>query len=751
MNFEVTTRVSVLISTNEKVIGVSGVDRKEYMKRSADITASMGIPTFIYMFNDAQMMDDNQYRTLFSMIETEETEAEITIKFLKEMGYKYVDIWYHKYSKEMATYIYENYVQNVGCGHFAEVTYPPDIPRIQEAYNKTGGDPSEVQLILSNSLATTKKILTHMISELGFTKKVYIFGVSNGRKTFLDAYVSILESDKFYSIVLPLPPLLNTDSGIVRTRLTSNWTRSKDKMDELYKDAQLRTCPVAVFNGDNILDCKWTSWLQYVNSGTEAILQSLHRTLNTDQDPSECPNKLRRKVFNSIVEEDQTIVVTMNEDLDLHVSFQNKSVNIDYEFGVYRAQTKSYETVGKIHQDKIDITNLGALEQLHYQKTCSSECQPGQFRLYDERIAHLPCCWSCQECGNHSITVEYNENTCHSCSPEETSNSDRTDCLTTKLHYITPSSTIFLCAAPVICLCAVAVVVISIVIFRNEERPIIKASDPGYLYMLLFGLLVGMAASFIPLLKPSLWSCSLEYTLVLICSTIITTNLLWKCIKIYGIFAAANSFQKPMCEGFFKTSGQTWLNIGTLAVVAILLLIDFLTGDGLGWRSHESQLFDHSQRYLICQGKSDKSMVLTALPLVVPSLYFISTLVLAFKMRQFPHNFRETLNIFGATLIVMLCCVMFLSGYNLSHLYLRAFLRTIVIFVTCCAFLVCLFVPRIILLLKKDPDIEAEKNEIKASVRRFSTRKAPKCKTRPSTTDALPYSRIEHREAPVNA
>ena len=741
-SFEVTTRISVLISTNEKVIGVSGVDHKEYMKRSADITASMGIPTFIYMFNDAEMMDEERYRTIFSMIETEETEAKITINFLNEMGYKYVDIWYHKFSEEMATYIYEDYVQSVGCGHLAEVSSPTDIPRIQEAFNKTSGNPSEVQLILSNSIRTTEKILTHMISELGFTKKIYVLGFSNGRKKYLDDWVSIVQSDKHSSIVVPLAPLLNTDLGMRRSRLTSNWTRSKDKIDELYKNVQLRDCPVTEANGVSLLACKWTSWLQYVVSGTEAILQSLYRTLNDDQDPSECPNKLRRKVFNSIVEENQTIVVTMNEDLDLNVTFQNKAVNIDYDFGVYRVETESYEIVGKIHENKIEITNPGALEALHYQQTCSSICNPGQFRQYIEGAAYLPCCWSCKQCSNHSITVGYNENRCSSCGPEETSNNNRTGCLTTMLHYITPSSTIFICAAPVICLCALAVIVISIVIFRNEERPIIKASDPGYLYMLLFGLLMGMGASFLPLLKPTLWTCSLEYILILICTTILTTNLLWKCIKIYGIFAAANSFRKPMCEGFFKTAGQTWLNIGTLAVVAVLVLLDFLTGNGLSWRYYESQITYHSQRYLVCQGSSDKSMVFTLLPLAVPTLYFITTLVLAFKMRRFPHNFRETLNIFGATLIVMLCCIMFLSGYNLSHLYLRAFLRSIVVFVTCFAFLFCLFVPRIILLLKKDPDIEAEKDEIKASVRRFSTRQPQKTR-RKSTIDAPPLTQID--------
>ncbi|KAL5255597.1 hypothetical protein ACHWQZ_G010985 [Mnemiopsis leidyi] len=748
-SFEVLTRISVLISTNDKIIGVSGPDRKDLMTRSAGITASVGIPTFIYMFNDATMMDESLYQTLFSMIETEETEAKIMINFLKQMSYTYVDIWYHKFSEEMASYIYETYVRKEGCGRFAEVTSPLDIPKIGSTFEITGGEPSSVQLILSNSQSTTEKILKHMVSELGFKDKIYIFGISNGRRSFLDNYVSILQPSNNFSVVLSLPPLLNTEMGSLKTRLTSNWTSSKDDMDVIYKNIQLKKCPVVNSNGIRVMSCKWTSWLPYVIGGTDVILQSLHRTLSNGDNVRTCPQKLRRAVFNSIIDEDRLHIVSINGDVKLQFSFRNKSVNLDYELGIFRSQTSTYEKVGSIHIDHIYISNSEVLDQTQYQTSCSAKCRPGEFRLYDDRIAHLPCCWECRQCDNHSITVGFNENTCRRCRMEETSNDNHTACTTTTLHYITPTTNLFLGVVPLIGLGGVAIILISIVVFKNEERPIIKASDPGYLYMILFGLFLGMAASFMPMLKPSTWTCSLEYMLFLISSTIITTNLLWKCIKIYGIFASANSFRAPMCACMYKRAGQTWLNLGTSSAVLVMAAADLCTGDGVSWRAHESQIFDHSERYLICQGTTDKSIALIVLPLTIPTLYFIGTLVMAFKMRMFPHNFKETLNIFGATLIVMLCCIMFLSGYNLSHLYLRALLRSVVIYVACIAFLVCLFLPRIVLLVKKGPGIEAEKEEIKAAVRRYSSKKSfngnsmNKAKDHKATSSAILYKEVQ--------
>ena len=40
-------------------------------------------------------------------------EAMAMIRLLRELGYKFMDIWYHSDSEEMARYIYDNYVIKV--------------------------------------------------------------------------------------------------------------------------------------------------------------------------------------------------------------------------------------------------------------------------------------------------------------------------------------------------------------------------------------------------------------------------------------------------------------------------------------------------------------------------------------------------------------------------------------------------------------------------------------------------------------
>ena len=61
-SYHVTASVSVRIAGNDKIIGVSGVDIKDLMVRSAAVTANMGFPTFTYMSHDKDLADKQLYK-----------------------------------------------------------------------------------------------------------------------------------------------------------------------------------------------------------------------------------------------------------------------------------------------------------------------------------------------------------------------------------------------------------------------------------------------------------------------------------------------------------------------------------------------------------------------------------------------------------------------------------------------------------------------------------------------------------------
>ena len=294
-----------------------------------------------------------------------------------------------------------------------------------------------------------------------------------------------------------------------------------------------------------------------------------------------------------------------------------------------------------------------------------------------------------------------------------------------KVIYIKSTSGIFMGGLTLAIIGIVLVALTVVLVWKNEKRPVIKASEPGYLYTILASIALGFVGSIMPLLKPNQLVCSMEYVIMIISLTLITTNLLWKCIKIHAIFAAANSFQRPKFEMALKQAGYVFLNIFSLAFVTVFMLIDrFGTGPGLQFEDYKED--DHEPIYPRCSLRPGYQGAISILPLSLSLVYFLATLIFVFKMRKFPHNFRETLNILGATMIVTFCCVMFLSGYSVSPPETRALLRSVIIYITYLAFLLCLFLPKVIILIKKDVDTEEEKRIITESLQVFASRASGK-------------------------
>ena len=86
-------------------------------------------------------------------------------------------------------------------------------------------------------------------------------------------------------------------------------------------------------------------------------------------------------------------------------------------------------------------------------------------------------------------------------------------------------------------------------------------------------------------------------------------------------------------------------------------------------------------------------------------------LFLAYKMRLFPHNFKETTTIFTTSLMIMVICLIFLSGYSISEPPIKSLLRAIIYFCISQIFLVCFFLPKIVILLKNEDLVDAARKQ----------------------------------------
>ena len=722
--------VSTHLAVNPKVIGVLGVDHGDYAKLAAHHTTAFHVPTITYMYNDEELMKSENFPTLVSLVDTKRREGELIARFLDKMNFTYMDISYHRLSALIASYISKQYLHSRGCGRMGRFDSTSMIPNVSEKMYSDGGTSSDVQLILQNSAKATENWLENKTLRKKNRNKIYIMGSSNGRVRYHKRYQNVLQrlnkSDD--TIVYILPFLLNTMSELTEKALSKRPQNEQDDyLYAIYRKAQ-------IIKGCQTGSCPKTSWGSHVIASTKIILKALEenveprpvtKTLSGKRrrNDTKCSNikSLRKVIFRTIVNETRVINLELGENVSFKIRFKENMIHNPVKIGVYRSKTDQYHILGKASFESINIENETLLEEIsRYQRKCSEDCPPGRYRSYENLTSELTCCWKCKICLQNHFSNVTNQNTCHKCDLDKFSESNSTGCQKVEVRFIERGSDIFIAGVLFLTVGIVAVIFTAILIRRNEARPLVKASEPGYLYILLVSISIGFCGSFMSLQEPSQLTCTMEYMILVIFTTLTTSNLIWKCIKISSIFTAANSFQRPQFEVLFKRVGQLLIVAVSLTLVITLLVIDGLV-TGFGWRFYH-RTEEHEPTHPICELQDSYPGIVCLLPLLLPLCYFLAILVFALKMRNFPHNFKETTNILVATLIVLLCCVMFLSGYNVSPPDTKALLRSITFYITSLAFLLCLFLPKVILLLKKNLTPEEEKRMITESLHVFSSK-----------------------------
>ncbi|KAL5246763.1 hypothetical protein ACHWQZ_G018840 [Mnemiopsis leidyi] len=734
----VTSRVSTHLATDPRVIGVLSIGSADFAKVVAQLTTAFYVPTVTYMYNDEDLMDRERFPTLVSLIESKEKEGRIIKQFLREINFTYMDIWQHSFSSEIARYVSEEYLEGLGCGRVAEFDRSTLIPRVvKDMYNKNDTIP-DVQLLLQNSKTVSLNWLKFIQGDSSgpqFRSKIYVTGSSNGRETYHREYRNILRRQEHSddTMIYLLPFLLNTQLKQIRIDLERRWKSGGDKLDEIYRNAQ-KTSP---YCNSEQSRCWKTGWATHVIAAAKLIVQALEENLEPagSQKRDFCVLSLRRQIFKTIVNETRVVDIDLGEDIHLKIRFKDNMIHYPMKIGVYQSRVDEYHNLGEALSDSIQISNLSLLQSLsRYRKACSEDCQAGSYTDRDYSSA-LTCCWKCRTCPPNHFSNTVNQNGCEKCKQDEFSPENSTSCKKVDVIYIQTGSDIFVGGVAVFAVGILSVVVTAILVGRNETRPIIKASEPGYIYVLLFSVGLGFMGSFAALLEPSQLTCTLEYVLLVIFSTLVTANLLWKCIKISSIFAAANSFKRPRYEPLLKRAGHLFILITSLIFVTTFLIIDgYVTK--FGWRFAHLQE-PHQPDYPTCLLQDGLPGIICLLPLILPASYFLAVLFLSLKMRNFPHNFRETLNILVATLVVLFCSVIFLSGYTLSPPETKALLRSIIFFITSSAFLVCLMLPKVVAVVRKSMNPEEERRVIQQSLRVF-------CNKVSASQISLPASPANH-------
>uniref|UniRef100_A0A671YXG9 Glutamate metabotropic receptor 4 n=1 Tax=Sparus aurata TaxID=8175 RepID=A0A671YXG9_SPAAU len=306
-----------------------------------------------------------------------------------------------------------------------------------------------------------------------------------------------------------------------------------------------------------------------------------------------------------------------------------------YQYQI-RNRTAEYKIIGhwtdQLHLNVRSMQWPGGVRQIP-SSICSHPCQPGERKKI---VKGIPCCWHCERCDGYQYQAD--TYTCKMCRFDLRPNENHTGCVPipiVKLEWSSPWAVIPVLIAVVGIMATVFVVVTFI---RYNDTPIVKASGRELSYVLLTGIFLCYATTFLMISTPDVGICSLRRIFLGLGMSISYAALLTKTNRIYRIFEQGSmSVSAPR---FISPASQLAITF-TLASVQLLgVCIWFGVDPSKAIIDYEDQRTSNptmARGVLKCD-ISDLSLICL---LGYSMLLMVTCTVYAIKTRGVPETFNE--------------------------------------------------------------------------------------------------------------
>ena len=339
---------------------------------------------------------------------------------------------------------------------------------------------------------------------------------------------------------------------------------------------------------------------------------------------------------------------------------------------------------------------------------CLAQCSAGT-----RKSTTSPCCWQCIPCPRGTINPDPGAQTCAECPRGKRSNDARTACEDLPLvnfHYSSAGGITVLAFAAlgmIITLFSFAV------ICRFWNTPIVRACNRELSLALLTIITLMLLLAFINLFEPTDTICKIIYPW-----RYITYNLCLSLLLI-KVLCIASAFQVPLVHGYKITSLPGRKQAGvvtTFQAFLLIVLLSWLLRDPPFILEHiypEHYTFMQCAAYRTLVGKSLFALTCAYILIKMSFCVFCS-----FKVRKVPENFSEAKRIafsmymFFISLLVYYPVTLSMEGWYVTVV------DCVTTLLSAYGFLVCLFLPKIYIILYR-PELNTSVN-IRQKVTRFS-------------------------------
>ncbi|XP_044066301.1 metabotropic glutamate receptor 4-like isoform X2 [Siniperca chuatsi] len=390
-----------------------------------------------------------------------------------------------------------------------------------------------------------------------------------------------------------------------------------------------------------------------------------------------------------------------------------------YEIYQYQItnNTTEYKIIGhwtdQLHLDTNEMQWPGGTQEVP-SSICSQPCRPGQRKKI---VKGIPCCWHCENCDGYQYQAD--TYTCKMCRFDLRPNGNHTGCdpiPIVKLEWSSPWAVIPVLIA-VLGIMATLFVVVSFI--RYNDTPIVKASGRELSYVLLTGIFLCYATTFLMISTPDVVICSLRRIFLGLGMSISYAALLTKTNRIYRIFEQGKmSVSAPR---FISPASQLVITFSLISLQLLGVCIWFGVDPSQAIIDYEDQRTANPKmaRGVLKCDISDLSLICL---LGYSMLLMVTCTVYAIKTRGVPETFNEAKPIgftMYTTCIVWLAFIPIFFGTSQSaeKMYIQTTTLTISVSLSASVSLGMLYMPKVyVVLFHPEQNVPKRKRSLKAVV-----------------------------------
>uniref|UniRef100_A0A672Z0K4 Extracellular calcium-sensing receptor-like n=1 Tax=Sphaeramia orbicularis TaxID=375764 RepID=A0A672Z0K4_9TELE len=319
------------------------------------------------------------------------------------------------------------------------------------------------------------------------------------------------------------------------------------------------------------------------------------------------------------------------------------------------------------------------------QSVCSESCSPG-FR--QAVIKGKPiCCFSCISCAAGEISNSNNSAECTRCSLEYWSNENHSQCVPKVIEFLSYEETMGAVLATFSLFGASLTTVVFFVFLWFRQTPLVKASNSGLSFLLLFSLSLCFLCSLTFIGRPSVWSCMLRHTAFGITFALCMSCILAKTVAVVIAFKAKRPAPRvPQCSApFQRISVFTCTSLQVVVCVLWLTLAPPVP--------YKNVAYSAEKIILECDLGSPIGFWVV---LGYIGLLAVLCFIFAFLARKLPDNFNEAKFITFSMLIFCAVWITFIPAYVSSPGKFTVAVEIFAILASSFGLLFCIFAPKCI-------------------------------------------------------